>query len=493
MIEQIAFIIIAGVAFALAYRSFSRIYKNIRLGKSEAINDRKGERWKRVLLIAFGQKKMFKNPLVAVLHLFIYVAFLATQVELIEIIADGLFGVHRIFAPYLGILYTVAINIIEFLSVLALVATVVFLYRRNLLRIPRFVKSELDGWPRLDANLILIFEIILIFGIMTMNGADAMLQGLNPAYYPDTGTLLISSWVGPNIIMPVLAALQPVLSGVAGMWSASVPEGADAYTYGSLAFTERLGWWVHLLMVLVFLNYLAVSKHLHIALAFPNTYFSKLDPQGKMKNMPEVEKEVRAMMDPEGAGADSGEEIPEFGAGDVTGLSWKNILDAYSCTECGRCTAACPASITGKKLSPRKVMMDVRDRAEEVGRKINSGNKEFIREEAQQRAIHQESTSGHESADKVIPLNKENFYDGKSLFDYITPEELHACTTCNACVEACPVMIDPLDIILQMRRHEILTQSAGPQNWVPMFTALENGGSPWQMTTEREAWRNEDA
>jgi len=309
-----------------------------------------------------------------------------------------------------------------------------------------------------------------------MNGADAMLQEMNPAYYHSTGVLLISSFYGPYILMPVLEAFQPVLQGITSGWAQIAPAAVDEYMYGALAFAERFGWWLHLLMVFVFLNYLAYSKHLHIFLAFPNTYFAALKPKGKMENMPEVEKEVRAMMDPSGGDADMSEDIPVFGSDDVMSLSWKNIMDAYSCTECGRCTAACPANITGKKLSPRKVMMDVRDRAEEVGKKLATGNSAYINPE--------------KAGDGVV-LGKDNFYDGKSLFDYTTPEELHVCTTCNACVEACPVMIDPLEIILKMRRHEILTQSAGPQNWVPMFTALENGGSPWQMQDERDAWKND--
>lgn len=371
----------------------------------------------------------------AVLHLFIYVAFVITQVELIEIFVDGIFGTHRFFAPLLGGFYTFVISFIEVLSVLAFVATIVFLARRNLLKVPRFWKPEMKGWPFRDANLILLGEIILIAGIFCMNGGDKVLQTRDLEHYQPTGTFAVSSWLGPVLF---------------GDWSDS-----------AVVFIERFGWWLHILTVFGFLCYLPYSKHLHILLAFPNTWYAKLTPKGEMENMPEIQKEVRIMMGLEQPDPNAPAELPEFGANDVFSLSWQNILQAYSCTECGRCTAACPANLTGKKLSPRKVMMDVRDRAEEIGKKL-----------------------------EIEKLEIGNYNDGKSLFDRITPEEIHACTTCNACVEACPVLINPLDIILKMRRHEILTQSAGPAEWLPLFNAIENNGAAWAMSEEREAWRN---
>lgn len=389
-----------------------------------------------MLLVAFGQKKMFKNMLPAVLHLFIYVAFVITQIELIEIMVDGLSGSHRFFAPHLGGFYTFIISFIEVLSVLAFVATLSFLARRNLLRVPRFWKPEMKGWPFRDANLILLGEIILIVGIFSMNGADKVLQTRGLEHYHPTGAFAVSSWLGP------------ALFGSMGN--------------AALVVVERFGWWLHILTVFGFLCYLPYSKHLHILLAFPNTWFARQTPKGEMTNMPDVQRAVRQMMGLDEPDADASGELPEFGANDVFSLSWKNLLDAYSCTECGRCTAACPANLTGKKLSPRKVMMDVRDRAEEVSLALEKN-----------------------------PAPTTEYNDGKTLFDRITPEELHACTTCNACVEACPVLINPLDIILKMRRYEILTLSAGPNEWLPMFNAIENNGAAWAMSEARDGWRYE--
>lgn len=444
MIQQLIFALLLLAVAYFAYRKYSQLVYNIRLGKAEEIKGNTSDRWRNVLLVAFGQKKMFKRFLPAVFHLFIYVAFLVTQIELIEILVDGLGGVHRFFAPYLGGVYTFIISTIEILSVLALIATIIFLIRRNLLVVSRFNKPEMKGWPKIDGNIILFAEIVLVTGIFMMNGADTLLQGLDPEHYPQTGNFAISSWLGPLLF-----------------------EGLDI---SSLIMLERIGWWMHIVVVFAFLAYLPYSKHLHILLAFPNTYFANDQRRGEMSSMPEITNEIKSMLGLSTEEIPMDDEIPEFGAKDVTDLSWRTILGAYTCTECGRCTSVCPANQTGKKLSPRKIMMDIRDRAEEVGLKIKSGDVSFIQE-------------GAES-----PLSKGNFEDGKSLFDLISREELHACTTCNACVEACPVMINPLEPILEMRRYEILTESAGPQEWLPMFTSMENSGAVWQMPDSREDW-----
>ncbi|HMO40235.1 MAG TPA: (Fe-S)-binding protein [Saprospiraceae bacterium] len=444
MIQQIAFILVSVGALGFAGWQFAKIRRNILFGQAEKLTLNPAQSWRNVLLVAFGQQKMFKNWIPAVFHFFIYAAFVITQIELIEILLDGFAGVHRFFAPLLKGFYTFIISFIEILSLLAFVATVIFLIRRNVLKIKRFEKPEMRGWPQRDANIILLLEIVLLVGIFSMNGADTLLQSIDPQHYPNTGKLAVSSWLGPALF--------------GGM------------SESALQTTERFGWWLHILTVFAFLNYLPVSKHLHILLAFPNTYFAKQNSRGEMDNMPEIMHEVKSMMGlvEETNGEDS-EELPEFGANDVFSLSWKNLLDAYSCTECGRCTAACPANLTGKKLSPRKIVMDIRDRAEEIGRNIDSG-KETCKK------------------DPALPLTKENYDDGKSLFDYISREELHACTTCNACVEACPVLINPMEPILKMRRYEILTESAGPAEWVPLFNSIENGGSAWAMSVDRDAW-----
>ncbi len=450
-IGQIVFILLTAGAFYYAFKQFSRIKRNINLGQDEDISGDTGERIKNTLLIAFGQKKMFKRILPAFFHLAIYVAFLVTQIELIEIFLDGFTGQHRLIwhwvegTMFAG-LYTFVISSIEVLSLLALIATFIFLARRNLLKVPRFHKPEMAGWPTLDGNIILYLEILLVTAIFTMNSTDLALQA--KGVYHQTDAFAISQFIAP-------------------MWA--------GLSEGTLIFLERAGWWLHFLVVLGFLNYLPISKHLHIMLAFPNTYYAKLQSRGEMDNMPEIMNEVKGMM---GLTEDTGEmsmedELPEFGTKDIFGLSWKNIMDAYTCTECGRCTSNCPANMTGKKLSPRKILMDIRDRTEEVAKNLDANNTECIREDMKATAT---------------TLTKENYDDGKSLFDYISREELHACTTCNACVEACPVMINPLEPILKMRRYEILTESAGPSDWVPMFTSVENSGSVWQIPDDRDKW-----
>lgn len=447
---QILFLLIGTISIYFAVENFLKIRRNINLGTPEIISGNIAKRWNNVLLVALGQKKMFQNWTPAILHLFIYTAFLITQIELLEILTDGTFGLHRFFSPFLGSFYTFIVSTIEILSVLAFIATIAFLARRFVLKIARFQKPELKGFPTRDAAIILILEIILIFAIFCMNGSDTVLQSRFPDHYHHTGFFAVSGWLGPLLF---------------GGLSSS-----------TLIFLERTGWWMHIALVLAYLNYLPFSKHLHIIFAFINTYYARLTPRGEMANMPEVTKELRSILGMEAEtpqteiAADS---VVSFGSNDVTNLSWRNILEAYSCTECGRCTAQCPANLTGKKLSPRKIVMDVRDRAKEIGDKLDSKNIEFIN-----KAEYPNDTV----------LTAKNFSDGKSLFDYITKEELNACTTCNACVEACPILINPLDVILKMRRYEILTLSEGPSDWIPMFTSLENSGSVWQMQTPREKW-----
>ena len=440
MIQQVLFVLIAGASLGYAALQFLKIRRNIKLGKDESISGNSAERWRNVLLIALGQKKMFSRMIPAVLHLFIYVAFVITQVELLEIFVDGITGQHRVFWPPLGGFYTFVISFIEILSVLALVATIAFLARRNILRLARFHKPEMKGWPFKDANYILFLELALIFFIFLMNSADM-------ARHQNEYGFVVSQFLSP-------------------IW--------DGTGEGTLHLMERIGWWGHILVVFAFLNYLPFSKHLHVILAFPNTYFARLQPRGEMDNMPEVMNEVKNMLGlpVENAGAEVNMENLEFGANDVFSLSWKNVLDAYSCTECGRCTSVCPANLTGKKLSPRKIVMDIRDRADEIGKKLDSKDVQYAK-------------------DKSQALSAANFEDGRSLFDYISREEIHACTTCNACVEACPVLISPLEPILKLRRYEILSLSEGPSEWLPMFNSLENNGAVWAMSVEREAWSKE--
>lgn len=436
-----AIVLIVGVGFFA--KNVKKIIRNIKLGQKVNRTDNSSARWKNMALIAFGQKKMFTRPIPAILHFTLYAAFIITQIELLEIIVDGLFGTHRFFKDSLGGFYTFLISFIEVLSLLALIATIAFLSRRNLLKLPRFNKVEMLGWPTKDANLILIMEVVLVACIFTMNGTDEVLYSLGKSHYVGDST---------SFNFTITQHLGPALFG--GM------------SESALHILERVGWWGHFLMVIAFLNYLYFSKHLHILLAFPNTYFADLNAKGKFDNLESVTNEVKLMMDPNAdpfAAPANPDAVPaKFGASDVQDLNWVQLLNAYTCTECGRCTSSCPANTTGKKLSPRKIMMDTRDRLEEVGKNMDANKGVFVP-------------------------------DNKSLLnDYITPEELWACTSCNACVEECPINISPLSIIMDMRRYLVMEQSAAPMELNAVMTNIENNGAPWQYNQQdRVNWRNE--
>lgn len=432
--QQILFILLTAIAVWLFVKKVKFISRNIKLGREEEFEPHP-DRWKNVLLMAFGQKRMFDKPLVALLHFAVYAGFIIINIEILEIILDGLFGTHRLFAPWLGNVYTFVIDFFEVLAFLVLVSCIIFLIRRNIVRVRRLNMKELNGWPRSDANYILTFEIVLMTLFLVMNSTDRNLQIRAHEHYHDVGRFWVS-----GIIAPLF----------------------DGLSTSSLVATERSAWWLHIAGIFVFLNYLPYSKHLHIILAFPNTYYARLQPQGKMTNMPEVQKEVLYAMQPETIPADAGQpEQKRFGARDVADLSWKNLMDAYTCTECGRCTASCPANQTGKLLSPRKIMMDTRDRMEEIGNKREK-NGEFTD-------------------------------DGRSLLhDYITTEELWACTSCQACVQACPVLINPLHIINQLKRYLTLEESNQPGEWNGMYSNIENNFAPWKFSPdERDKWAEE--
>lgn len=435
LVQQILFIILLSFATLLFYFKVKEISANIHLGKNEDLSDHKGERWKNLLLLAFGQKKMFRNPLVAVMHFVIYAGFIIINIEILEIILDGIFGTHRMFANSLGSFYTFVIDFFEILAIGVLVACVIFLLRRNVVKVKRLIHHDLDGWPHTDANLILITEIILMALFLTMNSADRALQLQGHPHYADHGNFILSGFFSNY-----LENLNPT----------------------TLVAIERTAWWLHITGILAFLNYLPYSKHLHIILAFPNSYYNRLEPKGEMKNMPDVEQEVQYMFQPELAPSNGDPQTQKFGAKDIFDLSWKNLLDAYTCTECGRCTAACPANMTGKLLSPRKIMMDTRDRMEDVRKNMKENGGTF----------------------------KD---DGKSLLhDYITAEELRACTSCNACVEECPVSINPLNIIFELRRSLIMEESNAPAEWNSMFSNIENNFAPWKLSPDdRDKWATE--
>lgn len=434
LLQEIIFILAAAVAIWLFSKNVKKIRRNILLGRDEKLNNRPAERWKNLALLALGQKKMFRYPLVAFMHFIIYAGFIIINIEVLEIVLDGILGTHRMFAEPLDKLYFFLIDFFEILALGVLMVCIAFLARRNILKLKRFMKHDLDGWPRSDANYILITEIILMTLFLTMNSADRALQLQGSEHYVDHGNFILSG----------------VFASAFQNFSAS-----------TLIVIERSCWWLHILGIFAFLNYLPYSKHLHILLAFPNAYYKPLEPKGKMENMQNVQNEVVYMFKPELTPTNGDSEPPKFGAKDIFDLSWKNLLDAYSCTECGRCTVACPANKTGKLLNPRKIMMDTRDRAEEVGRNIDR-NKNFTD-------------------------------DAKTLLhNYISVEELRACTTCNACVEECPVSISPLDIILELRRSLVMEESNAPQEWNAMFSNIENNFAPWKFSPdERDKWAEE--
>jgi heterodisulfide reductase subunit C len=427
--------LLAGIGYFT--RNIRKVIRNIKLGREIGEVTDKKERWGNVARIALGQSKMVVRPVSGIMHIIVYLGFVIINVEVLEIIIDGIFGTHRIFA-FLGPVYDWLIAAFEILALLVLVAVIVFWIRRNIQRIKRFLSPEMKGWPKNDANNILYFEVVLMLLFLTMNAADHQLQIMGADHYSEAGMFPVS-----NFLLPLFSDMS----------------------IDSLILVERIAWWFHILGILVFLNYLYFSKHLHILLAFPNVFFGKIRPKGQFNNLDSVTNEVKLMMDPNAdpfAAPPEGAETPaKFGASDVMDLSRVQLLNAYTCTECGRCTSECPANQTGKKLSPRKIMMDTRDRLEEVGKNINK-NGEF----------------------------KE---DGKQLLDdYISREELWACTTCNACVEACPVSIDPLSIIMDMRQYLVMEQSAAPTELNVAMTNIENNGAPWPYNQmDRLNWKNE--
>ncbi|RPG30785.1 MAG: (Fe-S)-binding protein [Muricauda sp. TMED12] len=429
--------LVLGIGFFA--RNVKKLSRNIKLGKDVDVSDNKSQRWKNMAKIALGQTKMVVRPIAGLMHVIVYVGFIIINIEVLEIILDGLLGTHRLFSS-LGSLYNFLIGSFEVLALLVIVAVVVFWIRRNIIRIQRFIKPEMKGWPKTDGNMILYIELVLMTLFLTMNAADFQLQQLGADHYMQAGTFPVSQFIVPLL---------------------------DSLSESSLILVERTAWWLHILGILAFLNYLYYSKHLHILLAFPNTYYGKLKPQGQFNNLESVTNEVKLMMDPDAdpfaAPAEDDVAEPEkFGASDVMDLNWVQLLNAYTCTECGRCTSECPANQTGKKLSPRKIMMDTRDRLEEVGKIIDANKGEFVP-------------------------------DGKQLLDdYISREELWACTTCNACVQACPVSIDPLSIIVEMRRYLVMEQSAAPTELNNMMSNIENNGAPWPYNQmDRLNWVNE--
>lgn len=440
ILAQILFVIALGLAGYFISRRAMLIKNTIQLGRAEDRSDNPAERLRTMLLIAFGQKKMFTRPLVGFLHFIVYAGFIIINIEVLEIIIDGIFGTHRVFAPFLGSFYHFLINFFEVLGAGVLIACVIFLLRRYVSKVERLQPSrhrELLGWAVSDATIILFTEILLMWAFLSMNAVDTILQERGVGHFGEviTGNFWVSQFI------------KPLFSG---------------FSDTALLAYERFAWWFHILGILAFATYVTYSKHLHIFLAFPNTYFSNLNPKGEMNNMPAVTKEVKIMLGLEEADPNPAE-VGRFGAKDVKDLSWKNLMDAYSCTECGRCTSSCPANLTGKQLSPRKIMMDTRDRLEDIQK-------------------------GWLATDKSAPISA--FDDGKNLMgDYISEEEILACTTCNACVQECPINISPLDIILQLRRYKVMEESQAPASWNGMFSNLENNMAPWKFSpSDRFNW-----
>jgi len=443
-LDNILFAIILILGIGYFTLNVKKLIRNIKLGQDVNRSDNPKLRWKNMAMIALGQSKMVKRPIAGILHIIVYVGFVIINLEVLEIIIDGLFGTHRVFS-FLGGFYNVLIGSFEILAFLVLLAVLIFLGRRNIIKLKRFIHSDLKGWPKSDGNYILYFEVVLMSLFLIMNASDYHLQQLGVGHFLHEGAQVGS--------FPISQYIAAVFNGM---------------SVGIVALIERTAWWLHITGILIFLNYLYFSKHLHILLAFPNTYFADLNPKGKFNNLESVTNEVKLMLDPTAdpfaAPAVDAEAVPaKFGANDVQDLNWVQLLNAYTCTECGRCTSSCPANITGKKLSPRKIMMDTRDRLQEVGKNIDANKGVFI------------------------PDNK------TLLNDYITPEELWACTSCNACVEECPVNISPLSIIMDMRRYLIMEQSAAPMSLNAMMTNIENNGAPWQYNQQdRLNWKNEN-
>ena len=439
-LDNVLFAIVLAIGFGYFFMNVKKIIRNIKLGTAVDRSDNPKERWKNMAMIALGQSKMVKRPVAGILHIVVYLGFIIINIELLEIIIDGLFGTHRVFA-FLGGTYDFLIGSFEILAVLVLLAVFTFWTRRNIIRLKRFISSDLNGYPKNDANYILYFEVVLMSLFLLMNASDLHLQQVPGGFshFIKAGSFPISQFI------------EPIFNGMSN----------ELVMLLSEAF-----WWLHIIGILIFMNYLYFSKHLHILLAFPNTYFANLKPQGQFDNLSSVTNEVKLMMDPNAdpfaAPADANAAPSKFGASDVMDLNWVQLMNAYTCTECGRCTSSCPANQTGKKLSPRKIMMDTRDRLEEVGRNIDKNKGVFV-------------------PDSVSLLN-----------NYITAEELWACTSCNACVEECPVNIIPLSIILDMRRYLVMEQSAAPMPLNAMMTNIENNGAPWQYNQQdRLNWKNE--
>jgi heterodisulfide reductase subunit C len=438
-LDNVLFVIILCIGFGYFYANIKKIIRNINLGTDVNRKDKPKSRWSNMAMIALGQSKMVKRPIAGVLHIIVYLGFIIINIELLEIIIDGVFGTHRVFAS-LGVVYNVLIASFEILAVLVLVAVIIFWTRRNVIQLKRFVSSDLKGSPKKDANYILYFEVVLMTLFLLMNASDLHLQNVPGGF---------SHFIKAGSF-PVSQFLEPLFNGMSNEL---------------VQLLSEFFWWMHIIGILVFMNYLYFSKHLHILLAFPNTYFANLNPEGQFDNLASVTNEVKLMMDPNAdpfAAAPDTAAPAKFGASDVQDLNWVQLMNAYTCTECGRCTSSCPANQTGKKLSPRKIMMDTRDRLEEVGKNLDNNKGVFVP-------------------------------DNKSLLnDYITPEELWACTSCNACVEECPVNISPLSIIMDMRRYLVMEQSAAPMPLNSMMTNIENNGAPWQFNQQdRLNWKNE--